>query len=716
MRAGTRPPVGPGRPAFAAITAAMTLNLVAAAAAAPAVQLSPGEAIGELPRIGVNLGGRSVWGAEQLMTNVLRNPGFESVLDGALIVVANVHGASVLDDSRWMARPSGFWAGASYEVLNGPAAGRRGRVINNHRTSDQVADTFTLDPPVPTLRAGDVLAVQGLQDATAAPLWWSQGLVASASEARPGSLGRRSVRLTAAPGRAAAVLHHLDSIGARAGKLLPVNGRWRLALWLRASNASTPVRLSFGRQGSPAWLNRSVVPGSSWQPMEIYFDAQDAGPVGPLQLSITAETGEVLVDDVELGAAVAPQAGGFRAELVDTLRALRPGYLRDWQGQLADTADNRAAAALARHPIRYRPGEHEVRFAYGLDEFLALAAEVGARPWLVLPSTSTPAQARAFGVLLRQAWQRHHFDEIVVEHGNEHWNTIFRPAGIAHAGVLAEVADRAFTALRQGAGEEVPLHRVIGTMYVDSAAAGRMMNLSKQSEGVAVAPYFLYRQDAGESTNATLDRALREDNAPLQQAVAAAAATAAATAAAVGTRKTVDVYEVNFHTTFGTASPAERDAVITAPAAGAALMRRLLQSAIAGVQRQAVYSLAGYDTYTNGGQLTQLFGITRDLARASNWRATGAAVQSLNRVLGGIAHRATCAGTACADITAMSLGSGTRWAIVSAATQPLSVSWACSTAQQLSLSTGETLHAPCTGGQVTQTLPARSWVIAAPPG
>jgi hypothetical protein len=699
--------MGPRRPALAALT--LGLAAAAAAAAPPAVLLSPGTAVGELPRIGVNLGGRTVWGAEQLMANVLRNPGFESVLDGALIVAADVQGAGVLDDSRWTARPPGFWAGASYEVLSGPATGRRGRVADNRRSSNQVADALMLDPPVPTLRPGDVLAVQGLQDATAAPLWWTQGRVQAAAEARPGSPGRRSVRLTAGAGQSASALHFLDNIGARAGKLLPVNGKWRLAVWLRASQPGTRVRLSFGRQGRPAWLDevRTMEAGPGWRLEELTFDTQDDGPAGPLQLAITCESGEVLLDDVELGAAGAAQAGGFRAEVVGTLRAMRPGYLRDWQGQLADTPDNRAAGALARHPIRYRPGENEVQFAYGLDEFLALAADVGARPWVVLPSTSTPAQARAFGALLRRAWQRHHFDEIVVEHGNEHWNSIFRPAGIAQARVLAEVADRAFAALRQGAGPEVPLHRVIGTLYVDGAAAGRMMNLSRQSEGVAVAPYFLYRQEAGESTDAALDRALREDIAPLRQALAAAAAA----------KRSVDVYEVNFHTTAGSASAAERDAVVTAPAAGAALMRRLLQSATAGVQRQAVYALAGYDTFTDGEprQLTQLFGITRDLATAANWRPTGAAVQALNRVLGGMAYRATCSGAACADITALSLGCGTRWAIVSAAAQPVTASWSCSTEQQLRLSTGETRRAPCTGGQATLTLPARSWVTAAPP-
>jgi hypothetical protein len=305
------------------------------------------------------------------------------------------------------------------------------------------------------------------------------------------------VRLSADPGSRAALFHHLDSIGERAGKLLPVRGRWRLALWLRGETSGSRVKLSFGRHGRLPWLNRTLTPAAGWQLVEMEFDTRDDGPPGPLMLAIRVEAGSASVDDVELSAALPPYAGGFRAEVVDTLRALRPGYLRDWQGQLADTPANRTAAPWARRPVRYRPGTNEVQFTYSLPDFLALAAEVGARPWVVLPSTATPEQAREFGRALAHGWHRHRFVEIVVEHGNEHWNAIFRPAGITDAKVLAQVADAAFAALREGAGAVVPLHLVIGTQFVDGAAAGRMAALSQQSEGVAVAPYFHFLQDRG---------------------------------------------------------------------------------------------------------------------------------------------------------------------------------------------------------------------------
>ncbi|MBK6469257.1 MAG: hypothetical protein IPF94_00625 [Betaproteobacteria bacterium] len=692
--------------ALIAVAAAGFAAFALVAHAAPEVQLSVGAPLGDLPRIGVNLGSRTVWGGEQLMANVLRNPGLEGTWDGALVVVARIDGAVVEDDSRWTARPAGFWAGATFEVLSGPAAGQRGRVLDNRRASAQTPDRLTLAPLPAALRPGDVLSVQGLQDHTPAPLWWTQGQVQAAAEPRPGSPGQRAVRLAASSGSPAALFHHLDSIGERAGKLLPVQGRWRLALWLRSETAGAHVRLSFGRQGRPPWLDRTLAPGAGWQAVEIVFDARDDGPPGPLMLAIRAEDGSISVDDVELGVAAEPQAGGFRAEVVDTLRALRPGYLRDWQGQLADTPANRLAAPLARRPVRYRPGVNEVQFTYSLPEFLALAAEVGARPWVVLPSTSTPEQAREFGRALAQGWQRHRFAEIVVEHGNEHWNSIFRPAGIADAKVLAQVADAAFAALREGTGAAVPLHRVIGTQFVDGAAAGRTAALSRQSEGVAVAPYFHFRQDRGEAADAALDRALHEEVRPLQRAIAGTTAQG----------RSLDVYEVNFHTTAGNASAAERDAVLTTPAAGAALMRRLLQAANAGVRRQAVYTLAGYDTFVTGEsrQLVQLFGITRDLATAAHWRSTGEALAALNQVVGGTANAASCSGSACTEITAIAIAGGERWAVVSSAAQALHVSWPCKTAQQLRSSTGSRVVTVCEAGRIALLLPPRSWVTSGP--
>lgn len=691
---------------------------VACAWAGGAVRLSVGERLGELPRYGVNLGGRSVWGADQLMANVVRNPGFETIQDGALLIVGRVQDRSVVDDSPWTARPDGFWAGAHYEVLSGPSAGQSGRVMDDRRTTSQGPVAFWLEPMPLGLQPGDVVALEGEQDPSPAPLWWTQGHVRSAvGETRPGSTGSQSVRLLAVPGQPASLFHHLDSIGARAGKLLPVQGRWQLSVWVRSLSKSATVRLTFARQGSKPWMDQTVKPSATWQQIVLEVDALDEGPVGPLQLAIQVTAGEVLVDDLYLGEAQAG-AGGFRSAVVQTLEALRPGYLREWQGQLADTPANRMADAFRRKPVRYRPGAHESQFMYALPEFMALCDKVKARPWVILPATSTPRQARAFGALLAELWRQYRFDEIVVEYGNEHWNTVFRPAGIGSVRMMSEVADRLYAALRDGAGPATPLHWVLGTQYVNPAMSRDMVQRSQSAHGAAVAPYFLYRLNRSQTPQDGLDQALHEDVLPLMAARDALRAKG----------RSLDVYEVNFHTTLGDAPIELRNAVVDSPAAGVALARRLMQASQAGVARQAVYSLAGYDSFVDGPDraLVHLWGITRDLGQPAQWRPTGLAQSLLNEVAAGGAARAACAGDACEELTAMSFQGGKAWAAVSAAAYPVRMTWGCQGPQRVKWLDGSRVLKlneqpgkvvttvqllPCVQQQASVMVPARSLVV-----
>jgi hypothetical protein len=679
---------------------------LAADAAEPAIQsarLSPGKPLGDLPRIGVNLGGRSSWGAEQLMANVLQNPGLEAGQDGALVIVGRVSTDGIEDDTPWTARPAGFWAGAQFQVLSGAAAGAQGKVADNHRSSPSQGDTLLLSPPPRGVQPGDVIALMGEQDPRPAPLWWTEGLVRSVPEPRPGSPGSRSLRLQAVSGQPASLFYHLDTIGARAGKLLPVQGRWRLSLWARGAATGTPLKLSFGRHGRPAWLTRDVIVGTEWQRFELDFNAVDDGPAEPLMLALSTRQGSVWLDDLALGRATPDSPGGFRPEVVAALKQLRPGYLRDWQGQLADTPDNRLAVPEARHPIRYRPGKDDWLGTYSLPEFLALCAAVGANPWIILPSTSSPEDARQIGRSLSTAWAQHHFTDIVVEHGNEHWNGIFRPAGVAQPQALGELVDRSFAALKEGAGPQVPLHRVVGAQFVNPQATLRLVDRLHQVDRLAVAPYVHHEQAQGVSTQQALDQALAEDLRalqPLQDHHLPAP----------------DVYEVNLHTLGGTATAAERQAVLLSPQAGTVLMQRLLQAAQQGVQRQSVYTLTSFDSLlaTPPGGSIPLFGLARDLTEAGHWRPTGLALQALNQVIGGPAQAGACQGTACQKVTAVSFQGGSRWAVTSAATQDIDLRWPCLGPQQLHVLGAAPGRATCDQGWAQARLPARGWTTIHP--
>lgn len=625
----------------------------------------------DLPRYGLNLGSANRWGAEQLRANILWNPGFEPTVDRAVVVVKEAASGRVVDDTPWLARPDGFWDGARYDVRSGAAAGKGGNVLaSRKRPGDGLAELNLDGDASRALQPGDVVVLSREQALDVAPLWWrGEGRVANARDTRPGSPGTQSARLLALPGQPAALLHHFDNIAARAGKLLPVEGRWRLALWVRSPDPRARLELRLGRDSRAPFLDTPITPTAEWQRHEFEFTAEDGGPAGVLTLTLRARDGEVQLDDAWLGEAE-PGPGGFRRAVVDTLRTLAPGYLRDWQGQLGDPLANRIADEHARRGSRYRPGDTAIQFHYGLPDFLALCAAIGAQPWIVAPTTLDDGEWRAFGAWLRQAADEHGFREMLVEFGNENWNPLFRAAGILEPRAHAAVADRGFALLREGSGNDPRLRLVVNAQYANPDSPRSIGAASREADRVAVAPYFLHRLDAGLTSAAAQAAAFADDGDKL--------ADEAQDTAARGKR--LAVYEVNFHTTGGSAPAAQRDALVTGASSAAALAQRLLQATRAGAREQAVYTLAGFDAFADDGKaLVRLWGVTRDLAAADRLRPTGLALALLNRGAGGATRAMRCSGADCEGITAVAFDAGRRVAVVSArpTATPLRIALPC---------------------------------------
>lgn len=666
-----------------AMAAALVLAaLTAATAAAAELTLAPAGAVGggALPRLGLNLGGASTWGAEQLMNNIVKNPGFEAGIERTLVVVARIDGDTVEDDTAWLARPAGFWQAARYDVRTGRAAGAGGRIVAAGRAGGAGAARLTLFPVPAGLAPGDTLVVSADAPPAQPPLWWvGSGMVGAQAGQRPGGAGRQVARLNALPGVPAALFHHFDTIGARAGKLLPLHGRWRLGLWARAAGAPARLEIAFGRQGAAPLLRRSVELGAAWRYVDLPFDASDDGPAATISLELRCDDGEILLDDVTLGEAAAG-AGGFRRDVVDMLAALRPGYLRDWQGQLGDSLENRIAAPFARRPSRYRPGQDEQLYFYGLDQFFALCAAVGARPWVVAPALLDDAEWRAFGSYLRAAAARHGFDEMLVEFGNENWNPLFRAGGFTDSARHAAAAQRGFALLQAGAAPYRGIVTVANAQYVNPASWPRLALAAPAAARIAVAPYFLHTLDRGA---AAVPLSFADTGEHLLNGAAAVSA--------LGRR--VAVAEVNFHTTGGNAGASERALAVGGAHSGPALARRFLQASLAGVREQAAYALAGYDSRADNGALVPLWGLARDLAPGT-LRPTGRALALLNEVYGGQPYASACRGDGpdCAALTALWLrdGADTSLAVVSAAPAPLLVhtTLPCSASLQLALLDG----------------------------
>jgi hypothetical protein len=425
------------------------------------------------------------------------------------------------------------------------------------------------------------------------------------------------------------VLSYLDRIGQRAGRLLPVDGQWRLSFWSRGSEGGALLTVQFLRHGAAPFFTQQLQPSSAWRQYDYTFEARDHDPADFLQLSFQAGgmsgAGEVLLDDVSLERV--SDTTGFRAEVVETLRKLRPGFLRDWQGQLGDTLDNRIAAPEGRRAYRYRPGAADVDFGYGLAEFLELSRSVEADPWLVVPTTFSGAECADLGRWL--STKATGFREVLLEFGNENWNGLFRPAGIPDPAAHGQAACRCFDLIRNSAGN-LKLKTVINAQSGNPEYASRMAAAARSADIVAVAPYLLHSLAEGltpEAARAALFAPQQGGVAPLVERLH-------------GGRPEVAVYEVNLHTVDGTASPEDRALLLHSAAAGAALARVMLESLRAGAQRQCAYVLAGYDAklYKRDGYV-ELWGILRDLTAAGHFRTTGRALLLLNQVVRGALTR-----------------------------------------------------------------------------
>jgi hypothetical protein len=431
------------------------------------------------------------------------------------------------------------------------------------------------------------------------------------------------------------------------------------------------VDVLFARlNGTTAWVNQTVALTPDWKQYTIDFDATDSGAHATIALKLVAhgEAGNaVRLDDVQLGRK-SDFPGAWREELVGALTAMRPGYLRDTQGQLGDTLANRIGDAFARGPTRYVPDPNNTNtsYLYGLTDFLSLCQQVGAQPWIVVPPTFYDSELTGLGRYLAREQSTYRFSEIVVEWGNENWNPIFRPASIPDPAVMAQAANRAFALIRQGAGSAVPLHMVVNGQFVSQWVSTTALTNAPLADAVDIAPYFFDTLNASDSTAKALGELTSMDDERSH--------IADLLRATVPSHKDIDVYEVNLTTTAGNAPDSQREPLVAGMVSGSALANRILTAMESGVRRQCVFALAQYQFGTPVGHV-DLWGIVRDLTGKHHFRPTGLAVQMLNEAIGGDYHPVTAVGPDKGTINAAAFLSKAGWsiAIVSTSASPTEV-------------------------------------------
>ncbi len=634
--------------------------------------------VSDVKRIGINVGSRSRWGAGQFLKNLIENPGFEAGVYGSVVHVATGSSGNRIIQDFWdttwnndsfnIGQPVGFWDGADYEIVYGPAAGRAGTISSFTHENDHYV--FNLDQNGAVPDQWDVMFIRKEWDGLAATSEWAT----PHPSARPGSPGSQSLHLVhTGQSWQASYSFYMDSAwrdGDRtSGKLFIVKGNWHVEFWARGASDGDVIRVRFFREGEADFFDETVSLTSQWVKYE--FDSYvplGADPLGPytsgeyhpiLGFSFTVPNAgdEVWVDDVSLHSTDHENPTVFTDAYVDRLKELQPGILRNWSNQFGSTLDVQLAETWGRKTQGYRPHDRiPGAYSYSLHEFLVLCQEVGAEPWYVFPPTFSPvdmvnlveylaapansgypyADTRA-GLGQTSPWTEV-FPTVHLEFGNELWGAAsgsdpFWGASLLGGVRLGQIAHDRFEILKtHTAYDPAELNLIIGGQAGYPGRQGEIDSNSTAHDSIALAPYF------GELDNFATDDEIYYPllARPLDDVLTGQVRQSQDELDATNQGTALAVYELNFHTTGGSSPLDTRNDFVTGQGGALALpLHHLLYLRELDIRDQTAFSSLQYAYRMGNGEYVRLWGMLRDLEATGRKRPTWLGVELINKAIQG---------------------------------------------------------------------------------
>jgi hypothetical protein len=442
--------------------------------------------IGNASRIGVNMDEQSQYDARAYLQNYLDNPGFEQAMVGHVIVVGSSPSSTGFSDSNdaYDAVATGFWNGMTATVRTGPSAGATFKIANY-----SAGGSYTCAGGCPALVAGDLIGETasnptiGFNPGAWLPGYWSilnsdSGITLSTAEHFDGA---SSVSLDVHDGSTHAINFGGDSSVSSVGTCSnnsvtlcssnadcsagscqksptypyhPFVGPMTMSIYALASGTSgTPtVTLQASRQGS-SWGAVShtfnLTQDGNWHQYAFNFSGADkASDTGIWFFTASAQSGaasgaKIYLDDAFMGPTSAG-AGGFRNEVVSTLKTLSPGTLRYmYPPGLSQTDAYFEGNDYQKGPPNDYSVGANIMWIYSLKDLYALAGAVGANPWVSIPDVFSDADVTSFAGNLCSAFAANGFSKAFVEQSNEDWVTSSHSAGGSHTSQYGALANRA---------------------------------------------------------------------------------------------------------------------------------------------------------------------------------------------------------------------------------------------------------------------------------
>jgi hypothetical protein len=647
------------------------------------VEIQDDVQVPDVKRLGINVGSRSQWGAAQFLKNIINNPGFEPGVYGSVAHVAEGSGGQRIVQDFWdtswnndqygIGQPEGFWNGADYEIVYGPAEGRSGTITNFTHENDRY--TFYLDSDGTVPDQWDVMFVRREWDGMAGITDWA---IPDATTTRPDSPGEQSLHLLF-PDEAwrAPYVFYMDSSwrdGDRSsGKLFIIQGNWHLEFWAKGGKDGDQLRARFFREGEADFVDETVTLTTEWQKYEFdVFVPAGTDPVGPygpddyhpllgfgFYFLYGEEDDTAWVDDVALYSADHTNPTVFTDAYVDRLKELRPGVLRNWSNQFGSTLDVQLAAPWARKTQGYRPHERVPgAYGYSLHEFLELCHEVGAEPWYVIPPTFSPEDMDGLVEYLAAPADGTHpyadhraalgqaapwtevFPTIHLEFGNELWGAAsggdpFMGASLLGGTRLGQIAHDRFAVLMDNPYYDADrINLIIGGQAGYPGRQGEIDSNSFNHDTIALAPYFGVLDEYGSDDEIYYPLFAR----PFDDVGAGRVRESWDYMLGVGQGTGLAVYELNFHTTNpddGASIDVRNDYVAGAGGAIALPLHMLVYLRDLQIRDQCAFSSLQYAYRMSNDEYVRLWGMLRDLEATGRKRPTWLGVELANRAVQG---------------------------------------------------------------------------------
>jgi hypothetical protein len=282
----------------------------------------------------------------------------------------------------------------------------------------------------------------------------------------------------------------------------------------------------------------------------------------------------------------------------------------------------------------------------GIPEFLELCQEVGAEPWIVAPTAISKEGARKLAEYLaggpataggalriaagrRDPWTQV-FPTINIELGNETWNGIFQGETMEDPAAYGRRATQVFASLRSAAGADAGhFDLVVGGQAANAGRSGELMAAASGANTLAIAPYLMDSLTHWANDDELYGPLMAQPEQMSRDGIVHA------TKAAAGGRQ-LAVYEVNLHTTEGTAPQAVLDRLTPSAAAGVAVtghMLRMMRDN--GVRDQMVFSLPQFRFKRADGTPVRLWGTVVEMGTNGRPRPQLLTESLANRVIRG---------------------------------------------------------------------------------